>query len=73
MNEMQPEDSERQMPHPYFVDETGDGVIFDGKGRVLVGTGKVQDYFTVGMVECRALKSLAEDLASVRSQLLADP
>jgi hypothetical protein len=73
MNEMQPEDSERQMPHPYFVDETGDGVIFDGKGRVLVGTGKVQDYFTVGMVECRALKSLAEDLASLRSQLLADP
>jgi hypothetical protein len=60
-------------PHPYFVDETGDGVIFDGKGRVLVGTGKVQDYFTVGMVECPTLNALAEELAALRAQLLADP
>ncbi len=64
---------ESQTPHPYFVDETGDGVIFDGKGRVLVGTGKVQDYFTVGMVECWTLKALTEDLAALRAQLLADP
>lgn len=60
-------------PHSYFVDETGDGVIFDGKGRVLVGTGKVQDYFTVGMVECWTLKALTEELAALRTQLLADP
>ena len=73
MNEMLPDDAESHIPHPYFVDETGDGVIFDSKGRVLVGTGKVQDYFTVGMVECRALKVLAEDLDTLRAQLLADP
>ena len=73
MNEMLPDDAESHIPHTYFVDETGDGVIFDSKGRVLVGTGKVQDYFTVGMVECRALKALAEDLATLRAQLLADP
>jgi hypothetical protein len=60
-------------PHPYFVDETGDGVIFDGKGRVLVGTGQVQDYFTVGMVECWNLPALSADLAALRAQLLADP
>lgn len=65
--------AENQTPHPYFVDETGDGVIFDGKGRVLVGTGTVQDYFTVGMVECWTLKALTEDLATLRTQLLADP
>ena len=65
--------AEGQTPHPYFVDETGDGVIFDGKGRVLVGTGTVQDYFTVGMVECWTLKALAADLATLRTQLLADP
>jgi hypothetical protein len=64
---------ESQTPHPYFVDEAGDGVIFDGKGRVLIGTGKVQDYFTVGMVECWKLKALSEELASLRTQLLADP
>jgi hypothetical protein len=60
-------------PHLYFVDEAGDGVIFDGKGQVLVGTGKVQDYFTVGMVECRTLKALTEDFAALRAQLLTDP
>jgi hypothetical protein len=65
--------AEGQTPHAYFVDETGDGVIFDGKGRVLVGTGTVQDYFTVGMVECWTLKALTEDLAMLRTQLLADP
>jgi len=64
---------ESQTPHPYFVDEAGDGVIFDGKGRVLIGTGKVQDYFTVGMVECWKLKALTEELAALRTQLLADP
>ena len=66
-------DIESQAPHPYFVDETGDGVIFDGKGRVLVGTGKVQDYFTVGMLECWTMDSLTEELAALRTQLLADP
>jgi hypothetical protein len=60
-------------PHPYFVDETGDGVIFDSDGRVLVGTGKVQDYFTVGMVESWTLKALTEELAVLRAQLLNDP
>lgn len=66
-------DAETLKPHPYFVDETGDGVIFDGKGRVLVGTGKVQDYFTVGMVECWTMEGLTKDLADLRAQLLADP
>jgi len=64
---------EKQTPHPYYVDEAGDGVIFDSKGRVLVGTGKVQDYFTVGMVECWTMDSLTADLADLRAQLLADP
>lgn len=73
MNTTPEEDRESQAPHPYFVDESGDGVIFDGKGRVLVGTGKVQDYFTVGMVECWTMDSLTKELAALRSQLLADP
>lgn len=60
-------------PHLYFVDESGDGVIFDSKGRVLVGSGKVQDYFILGMVECRNLEKLTEDLSSLRAELLADP
>jgi hypothetical protein len=66
-------DMESQAPHTYFVDEAGDGVIYDGKGRVLVGTGKVQDYFTLGMVECWSMDSLTKELAALRAQLLADP
>jgi hypothetical protein len=66
-------ESASETPHPYFVDEAGDGVIFDARGQVLVGTGKVQDYFTVGMVECRTLEALTNDLAALRAQLLADP
>lgn len=65
--------AESQTPHPYFVDETGDGVIFDGKGRVLVGTGKVPDYFTVGMVECWTIDRLTQELADLRIHLVADP
>jgi len=60
-------------PHLYFVDETGDGVIFDGKGRILVGTGKVQSYFTLGMVECWSMAALIADLDALRARLLADP
>lgn len=66
-------DPEHPTPHRYFVDETGDGVIFDSRGRVLVGTGKVQDYFTLGMVECWSIKQLTADLDALRAQLLADP
>jgi hypothetical protein len=73
MSGMPDEESEPQAPHSYFVDETGDGVIFNDKGHVLVGTGKVQDYFTLGMVECGTLHALAKDLADLRAQLLADP
>lgn len=73
MTPMPDEKASESPPHPYFVDETGDGVIFDAKGRVLVGTGKVQDYFTVGMVECWTLPALTTELAALRTQLLADP
>ncbi|MFM8408045.1 MAG: hypothetical protein ACKN94_12075 [Pirellulaceae bacterium] len=62
-----------QTPHSYFVDETGDGVIFDSKGRILIGTGQVQDYFTLGMVECSTLQQLTIDLDELRRQLLSDP
>jgi hypothetical protein len=72
MNEPAQGSRDSPSPHTYFVDETGDGVIFDGKGRVLVGTGKVADYFTLGMVECRTLDALTADLAALRTQLLAD-
>lgn len=59
--------------HYYFVDESGDGIIFDSKGRSLVGTGKVLDYFILGMVEMTDVSSLDTDLRQLRADLLADP
>ena len=59
--------------HHYYVDESGDGVIFDGKGRVLIGTGVVQDFFTLGMVECAEMAALTRDMNALRAELLADP
>ncbi len=59
--------------HHYYVDESGDGVIFDSKGRLLIGTGKVQDHFILGMVEFTDLPGLKKELAELRAALLADP
>jgi hypothetical protein len=49
--------SEAHLPHPYFVDETGDGVIFDGKGRVLVGIRKAAGTFPDAAIHVRAMPS----------------
>jgi hypothetical protein len=73
MSQISEEIIEDQTPHSYFVDETGDGVIFDSKGRMLIGTGQVQDYFTLGMVECSTLQQLTIELNDLRELLLADP
>ena len=73
MSERANQDTAENAPHLYFVDESGDGVIFDSKGRVLVGTGTVQDFFTVGMVECWDLPQLTTDLTELRKRLLSDP
>ena len=69
----QPVSPEEHMPHHYYVDESGDGVIFDSRGRVLIGSGKVQDYFILGMTEFDDLNALESDLHQLRADLLADP
>ena len=73
MSQISDGNTQDQTPHSYFVDETGDGVIFDSKGRNLIGTGQVQDYFTLGMVECSTLQRLTIELEELRKRLLSDP
>ena len=48
-------------------------MIFDRIGRSLLGSGVVQDYFTLGMVECWTLPQLILDFDDLRQQLLSDP
>lgn len=73
MPEVQFMSSNELAPHHYFVDESGDGVIFDSRGRVLIGTGQVQDHFILGMVEFSDLPAVETELTGLRAELLADP
>jgi hypothetical protein len=57
----------------YFVDEAGDPVLFDGRGRVLVGTEGCSRYFAVGLLDAANAANLAAELNKLRADLLADP
>ncbi|MFB1510085.1 MAG: DUF3800 domain-containing protein [Thiocapsa sp. C3-sup] len=57
----------------YFVDESGDGVLFDGKGRVLYEAGNTPRHFILGMVQIKRPEQVAESLETLRGRLLCDP
>lgn len=57
----------------YFVDESGDGVLFDGKGRVLYDKGNAPKHFILGMVQIDQPELVANALETLRGNLLADP
>jgi hypothetical protein len=56
----------------YFVDESGDGVLFDGKGRVLYEAGSAPRHFILGMVQIDQPEGAANALETLRGRLLAD-
>ncbi len=57
----------------YFVDEAGDGTLFDSRGRVIIGTSGCSVFFILGLLEINDPEALAAQLNSLRSRLLADP
>ena len=57
----------------YFVDEHGDGTLFDRKGRVIVGTEGCSLHFALGVLDVPDPAGLTAALADLRSRLLADP
>ncbi len=57
----------------YFVDEAGDPVLFDAKGRVLVGSTGCSRFFSVGLLDVEDANALGADLSKLRTDLLADP
>ncbi|HLF29237.1 MAG TPA: DUF3800 domain-containing protein [Anaerolineae bacterium] len=57
----------------YFVDEAGDGTLFDRKGRVIIGTEGCSRYFMLGLVDVPDPVSLQQALDDLRARLLADP
>lgn len=57
----------------YFVDESGDGVLFSRKGKMLVGTSGCSRYFILGLVDIATPEAIGEELEALRATLLADP
>ncbi|UCG42654.1 MAG: DUF3800 domain-containing protein [candidate division WOR-3 bacterium] len=56
----------------YFVDEAGDGTLFDRRGRVIVGQPGCSRYFILGLAELGSPEVLADELNALRAKLLAD-
>lgn len=56
-----------------YVDEAGDPTLFNGRGRVLIGSEGCSKYFMMGALEVADPAALAVDLDALRTKLLADP
>jgi len=57
----------------YFVDEAGDGTLFDDQGRVIVGSQGCSYYFILGVLDIPDPDALNVEMENLRAQLLADP
>ncbi|MBD2133324.1 DUF3800 domain-containing protein [Sphaerospermopsis sp. FACHB-1094] len=57
----------------YFVDEAGDPVIFNGKGKIIIGSDGCSRFFMLGLLDVTNPELLSQDLENLRANLLADP
>lgn len=57
----------------YFVDEAGDGTLFDKKGRIIIGEEGCSRYFIIGLLDIAQPDIVGKELAELRAKLLADP
>lgn len=57
----------------YFVDESGDLTLFNKKGRIIVGSEGVSNYFMLGAANISAPKIIHDELNDLRNNLLSDP
>ncbi|MBI5841952.1 MAG: DUF3800 domain-containing protein [Chloroflexi bacterium] len=64
--------SSGQIRH-YFVDEAGDGNLFNRKGRLRFGEEGCSRYFILGILDVPEPERITRELDAIRAQLLADP
>lgn len=57
----------------YFVDEAGDTVLFNRKGKIRIGVEGCSNYFIMGKLEVADPEAVAHALEDLRAELLADP
>lgn len=71
--ETTPRTAKSCQPLHYFVDESGDGVLFDRRSRPLVLAEGWPQYFMVGLLDVADPEALQQDMDNLRRRLLADP
>ncbi len=57
----------------YFVDEAGDGTLFNNKGRIIIGQEGCSRFFILGLVRIADSPGLANEMDQLRQDMLADP
>ena len=57
----------------HFVDEAGDGTLFDRKGRVLIGEEGGSKFFMIGLADIDNSAAMKADFDALRARLLIDP
>lgn len=57
----------------YFIDESGDGILFDRKGRVIIGQEGCSRFFILGLLMVEDPQGLTEQMSVLRLKLIADP
>jgi hypothetical protein len=57
----------------YFVDEAGDGTLFDKKGRVIIGEEGCSNFFMIGLADIADAAAIKADFDALRAQVTGDP
>ncbi len=57
----------------YFVDEAGDGTLFDSTGHVIIGNSDCSRFFMLGVLDVADPAGLTTALNALRTDLLSDP
>jgi hypothetical protein len=56
----------------YYVDEAGDGTLFNRKKQIVLGTEGCSQFFLLGLLDVEEPDRLGEDIASLHTSVLSD-
>lgn len=66
-------DAGTRSPRHYFVDEAGDGTLFNRKGKVVIGNEGCSRFFILGTLSIADPPGLTQRMEDLRNDLLTDP
>ncbi len=67
------EQAETPSTRNYFVDEAGDGTLFNRKKQIIIGKEGCSKFFMLGFADIPNPSAVGQALADLRSTLLCDP